>query len=716
MGNRILKLSSIVVALSFTTFLFQNSTSIVEGQNIDGVIGGWDIIVMAGQSNAVGVAPATRAVEALELALGADDSRIFQLSRSCYGHTDKDSIPALEPLDFQGCDLNSTWTQQNTRSSVVAFARRYVANGFLKQGRRVLIIPAAKSGSAITAWSTESTEANFFSDMYLRLNELLKNQNNRLVAFHWQQGETDMLRYYDDKHVEADADHSPEAYKSALSKIIAKIKNLPSGDRAAILIGEAAKELPYGGLREHIAKMSELAKETTCASFISSEGLFVANDYVSANDKTHFTGKGQVEMAKRRFETFSKLPLSCQGKATINDAYDFMVMNVCTDAQGHTVSGSPFTCKTHRDVMATEASRIPYHPNQVGSAGKFVSRRYMFPLKEIGTDQNGVKYPLIIGWTQHTESPIFANPNDNISFMTIMDGYASDAGSTGGQYLSINLGADYVNNPTKYEGLGRFARSWLFFDIELAALKSPLLLPNDLEQSELDQYVKYTTSSEQLMAVDRADFEGLIHPDPKKLRSYFSIQVRKRFSFGSETRTTAKQVDTIVENKYSSTNAAGTSPGDARAMERVYFTRELGETRWEAWKHDISTPFDQLLTSTSAAKKRENCSRPAQMMPDYSTKKSITPHMVMGAVYPIDTTATGTLPDGTMVTRQIKTWAQDINYDDGSGVKKHTWYLTQCADWSDINSDVSDSEMIRPLKVMNGFSLFDFAIDLFRKK
>lgn len=715
MGTRILKLGSILFALSFTTFLFQNSTSIVEGQNIDGVIGGWDIMVMAGQSNAVGVAPATRAVEDAELALGADESHIYQYTRSCFGHQDRETIPAKEPLDFQGCELIQNWSKQNTRSSIVAFARRYIANGYLKQGRKVLIIPAAKSGSAITAWSTENSESNYFSDMQSRLVELLKNPNNRLVAFHWQQGETDMLRYYDDKRLVSDADHSPSAYKIALTKIIAKIKSLPSGDHAAILIGEAAKELPYGGLREHIAMMSKVAEETPCAAFISSENLLAHNDLVSVSDHTHFTGKGQVEMAKRRIEKFSQLPSSCQGKTTINDAYDFMVMDVCTDANGITISGSPFNCPKHRNVMATELSKIPYHPNQIGVAGKSISRRYMFPIKDFGTDQNGIKYPLIIGWTQHTENPFFSNPNDNLSFMTIMDGYASDAGSTGGQYLSINLGADYVKEPNKYEGLGRFSRSWLFFDIELASLKSPMLLTAQSAQSELDQYLRYTTSSEQLMAVDRADFDGLIHPDSKKLKSYLSLQVRKRFSFGSEMRVTAKQVDTIIENKYSSTNSAGTSPGDARAMERVYFTRELGETRWEAWKRDINSPFDQLLNSKSAAKKREFCSRPAQMMPEYSTKKSITPNMVAGVVYPVDTTVTGKLPDGTVVTREIKTWAQDMSYDDGSGVKKHTWYLTACADWSDINTEITDSDMIRPLKVMNGLSLFDFAIQLFKK-
>lgn len=282
---------------------------------------------MAGQSNAVGVAPASASVEASEAPVSQNDDKIFQLSRSCYGHADKSILPALEPLDFQGCDLkiladgtvaidpNRPWAHQNTRSSVLAFARRYIASGKLKEGRKILIIPAAKSGSAITLWTTDSTSSalNYFNDMHSRLQELFTDRSNRLIAFHWQQGEADMLRYYDDVTLASDASHSPAAYKAVLTSIVQKIQLLPSGDHAAILIGEAAKELPYGGLREHIAKMIEVANETSCGAFIGSDDLLVSSGDVSAKDQTHFSPKGQIEMAQRRLAKFTALPVACQG-------------------------------------------------------------------------------------------------------------------------------------------------------------------------------------------------------------------------------------------------------------------------------------------------------------------------------------------------------------------------------------------------------------------
>jgi len=123
----------------------------------------------------------------------------------------------------------------------------------------------------------------------------------------------------------------------------------------------------------------------------------------------------------------------------------------------------------------------------------------------------------------------------------------------------------------------------------------------------------------------------------------------------------------MIENKYSAKDADGLSPGSAQAMERVYFTRELGETRWEDWKRDDVTGMD-VAAKASAFYAKGFCGLPASF-----SKLNVTLHFLNE---PVQISST---PTGHAYTQKVTTWD-----DKAQHLVVHTWYLVTCADWTHV--------------------------------
>jgi len=340
-----------------------------------------------------------------------------------------------------------------------------------------------------------------------------------------------------------------------------------------------------------------------------------------------------------------------------NDALDFLVMNVCVDEHDRPTLQNPLN--TNPAVPKSSAQRnirpgelLPYSTDSWTTPARKVSRRYCLLGNAVGTDQNGNRYPLVICWTDHTGDGQWS-PRNNVSVMTVMDGYASDMGSTGGSHLSVNFGDGYLNPENK--GIARFNKAWVFFPRKL------------IPENE----VSYGVFSEQLANFSREEFSPeklpppapVGSPSPSHLRSYFSVQAHQHFGFGPDS---SIQLDTLVENKYSSRDEAGLSPGSAGAMERCYFTRELGESRWEAWKRD-DAPMDPVAKA-SALYAQGACGLPASFV-----KTNITPHFVSNPVQVVPT------PTGHAYGQVVTAWD-----DKAQRMVEHRWYLVDCADWTHV--------------------------------
>ncbi len=129
----------------------------------------FDVILQAGQSNAEGCG------------MGETDYPYIPCEDIFYLNNDFTISEAAE----------RNWDGKNVADFSLSFAREYYKSGLLKEDRKILIVRAAVGGTGFLdkRWGMED-------DLYQRMMKMIEcalglNEDNRLVAFIWHQGETD---------------------------------------------------------------------------------------------------------------------------------------------------------------------------------------------------------------------------------------------------------------------------------------------------------------------------------------------------------------------------------------------------------------------------------------------------------------------------------------------------------------------------------------------
>jgi hypothetical protein len=152
---------------------------------------GYDIIFVAGQSNAVGTPGQT--LDLTDRRSKVRHPRLFSL---------RNLDDSIVPIDFSDTfQLNHVATI-NGVAPTVHYAQHYLLNsGVVNQNRRVLIVPRALGGSGFdgspNSWTAPA--GNLFTglrdDTLFALNSLVPGQTanyNRIILGHWNQGETNL--------------------------------------------------------------------------------------------------------------------------------------------------------------------------------------------------------------------------------------------------------------------------------------------------------------------------------------------------------------------------------------------------------------------------------------------------------------------------------------------------------------------------------------------
>lgn len=171
---------------------------------------GYDIIVVAGQSNSVGQGRGSFTDPDADT---ATDSRIVQLSRGGNGITSASGGSACSTVDkvltsigkliggtlYDGLQHWGAHCRTASLGFGLSFARAYVREE-LAPGRKVLIVPAGYGGTSIVQWQPGADKMdpgntnNLYQDMKQRVQAALAQPgDNRVVAFLWSQGESDAL-------------------------------------------------------------------------------------------------------------------------------------------------------------------------------------------------------------------------------------------------------------------------------------------------------------------------------------------------------------------------------------------------------------------------------------------------------------------------------------------------------------------------------------------
>lgn len=270
--------------------------------------------------------------------------------------------------------------------------------------------------------------------------------------------------------------------------------------------------------------------------------------------------------------------LSSSTAGASTDVFDFLIMDVCVDANDRPVAGVPGKCAKHRNLHPGE--RIPYFVANYPESGDRrcfartgYSRRYNFEISSVR--RGALHYPLVLSVIDHggREGALYSGcsrlgPQRDVIFGR-WDREYDGLSVISGDDRYLNIMASKSQNKTSYfmgercgefrlSGIERFAHSWVITSTDIPAKG---VWGFGLFHSKL--------------SVNKV----LPPPECRQLRTSFIAWTRTDFGFGPDGDF---RLETIVSDKYA--NAGNENPGDARQVERSYWTREFGITRWEKWE------------------------------------------------------------------------------------------------------------------------------------
>lgn len=266
----------------------------------------FDVIIVAGQSNAEGN--------------GLKRDEFQYLSDDVYQITDKNRIAIKElgdgkvildmvyPTEIVFEKAHERVDEKNGLSADFSeiFANRYIEDGRLKEGRKILIVKAAVGGTGFARreWGVGSIlfeRLNFMVDYALAL-----NPENRIVAFLWHQGEHDAFENPDLK----DPVRYMFYYKSFMEQTEAFRRKY--GENIPVIAGEMADswaELPENKRKCDAVEnaLKDACRQIGNSTVVSSKGLLSNDEAFQNGDKLHFCGESVYELGKRYYSAFSNM-------------------------------------------------------------------------------------------------------------------------------------------------------------------------------------------------------------------------------------------------------------------------------------------------------------------------------------------------------------------------------------------------------------------------
>lgn len=254
----------------------------------------YDIIIQAGQSNAEG------------FGIGPDRAEYVANPNVLYLEAEKTVTPlpvsvAVEfadtPYQIQEADYRMG-EQGKIGDFALSFANEYVKNGYLEEGRKLLIVRAAVGG---TGYKTgQWGEGNILEEKMFELTDyaLGLNPGNRVVAFLWHQGETEVL-----------AQNEPERFGEQFKRTLQRVR-AAYGKDFPILAGEFTEKF-VEKYPEYSAKILPVLKDTVNgmenAATVGTKWLFSNEDAVKNGDFYHFSREALRFLGARYFYVFEQL-------------------------------------------------------------------------------------------------------------------------------------------------------------------------------------------------------------------------------------------------------------------------------------------------------------------------------------------------------------------------------------------------------------------------
>lgn len=284
----------------------------------------YDIIVLAGQSNAQGIGRG----EVSEEYVPDDDvislSPNYDITWKTEGGIEKrvilydDALPAFAIADERIVN------DRKTGDLSLTFAKEYKERGFLKDGRKILIIRAAIGATGFNHghWGVDKP-------LYKKMCEMTSyalslNSENKVVALLWHQGEHDVGK-----------ETPSDVYAKLLKELFRDFKEKFRVEDLPIISADFSNEWKVTK-RGKAQLIVEKIKEVTIGeggAFLNTDDLLSNNQKNTDGDIIHFCRESLHILGRRYFDAYAKIKAGCMNCQ--NNDYDIIIEAGQSNAQGY---------------------------------------------------------------------------------------------------------------------------------------------------------------------------------------------------------------------------------------------------------------------------------------------------------------------------------------------------------------------------------------------
>lgn len=260
-----------------------------------------DIILLAGQSNAVGcgVGDVTEEIQDNPDVLLFYDTQFEGFQKDENG---KDRLVVCEPFVY---DIKVMSEQNASANIALSFAKEYLKDGRLQPGRKLLIVRAAVGGTGFFKheWSEDGV-------LFRRMQDMLKttlamNKENRVIAICWHQGESDAFEC-----PEMDNELRQKDYEIHLERLIREVRKICKNDKLPLMTGGFTQDWSKHFKRQCDAVITgtkNVCKRLGHARFHSTEGLLSNHEKTNNGDDIHFCGESLHILGERYYRSFVEI-------------------------------------------------------------------------------------------------------------------------------------------------------------------------------------------------------------------------------------------------------------------------------------------------------------------------------------------------------------------------------------------------------------------------
>lgn len=267
---------------------------------------GYDLIIMAGQSNAVGFGwgdtqfpfienpRITHLIDTYPIKFVKDENGKSRLDMPFPPQLLFESAKEIYAYDkFNGNIANS-------------FATEYIKSGRLKEGRKIMIVKTAVGGTGFAKkyWCEGGV---CYEKMFYMIDEALKiaGDDSKIVAFLWHQGEHDAFEM-----PEWDSETRAGYYRKHLSALLKAVREKYKPHNFPIIAGEFVREWMETHSEQCAAVLSateDVFRDIGNAKLTSSAGLLSNGKQNDTDDILHFSKESLAIFGKRYYASFEEL-------------------------------------------------------------------------------------------------------------------------------------------------------------------------------------------------------------------------------------------------------------------------------------------------------------------------------------------------------------------------------------------------------------------------